>query len=231
MKSKLSMKIEIVSLFPEVCEFPLSKSIMGRAQESGLLELKFHDLRDYAEGKHKQVDDIPYGGGQGMVLKPEPFFKALENITITAETKVVLMTPQGEKLTQQVSQSLSDETHLVILCGHYEGVDHRVIEELVDVEISIGDYVLSNGAIAATVLVDSIVRLIPGVLGDERSAVEESFSDPNLLEAPVYTRPATFGDKVVPEVLLSGNHKAIEEWKVELALNRTKKNRPDLLDQ
>ena len=169
------MKIDILTIFPAVCSVPLGESMMKRAQDGGQLDLAVHDLREWATDKHRRVDDTPYGGGQGMVMKPEPFFAAVEELR-TPEAKVVLMTPQGKRLEQVGVEAMASESHLIILCGHYEGVDHRVVEQLVDLEISIGDYVLTNGAIAAAVLVDAVVRLIPGVLGDERSAEEESFS-------------------------------------------------------
>lgn len=201
---------------------------MKRAGEAGHVEIHVHDLRDWATDRHRKVDDEPYGGGPGMVMKPEPFFAAVEELR-RPETMVVLMTPQGQRLEQRIVESYVGVDHLIILCGHYEGVDHRVVEALVDREISIGDYVLTNGAIAAVVFVDAVVRLIPGVLGDERSPQDESFSERNLLEAPHYTRPAEFKGMTVPEVLLSGNHAKIEEWRAERGLERTRQNRPDLL--
>lgn len=211
-----------------MCRVPLQESIMKRAGEAGHVEIHVHDLRDWATDRHRKVDDEPYGGGPGMVMKPEPFFAAVEELR-RPETMVVLMTPQGQRLEQRIVESYVGVDHLIILCGHYEGVDHRVVEALVDREISIGDYVLTNGAIAAVVFVDAVVRLIPGVLGDERSPQDESFSERNLLEAPHYTRPAEFKGMTVPEVLLSGNHAKIEEWRAERGLERTRQNRPDLL--
>jgi len=222
------LRIDILTIFPEMCRVPLQESIMKRAGEAGHVEIQVHDLRDWTQDKHRKVDDEPYGGGPGMVMKPEPFFAAVEQLR-GPETIVVMMTPQGERLDQRIVESFETSEHLLILCGHYEGVDHRVIEALVDREISIGDYVLTNGAIAAVVLVDAIVRLIPGVLGDERSPQDESFSESNLLEAPCYTRPAEFQGMKVPDVLLSGNHGKIEEWRAEEARRRTQENRPDLL--
>lgn len=225
------MKIDIVTLFPEVCSVPLGESIMGRAQEKGLLELNVHDLRPFGLGNYRKCDDEPYGGGQGMVLKPEPFFDAVEPLK-TDGCRVVLMTPQGRRLDQKTAVGFATQTdHLIILTGHYEGIDHRVIEGLVDDEVSIGDYVLTNGAVAAAVFVDAIVRLIPGVLGDARSPEEESFGESvdGLLEAPVYTRPEVYRDMKVPDVLLSGHHAKIEQWKRDESLRRTKENRPDLL--
>ena len=239
------MKIDILTLFPEVCRAPLNESMMKRAQESGALELRIHNLRDWTTDKHHVVDDAPFGGGQGMVMKAEPIFKAVEELrggegktsnvqrpTPNVELrrpKVVLMSPTGQRFNQQMAKELSDESQVIIICGHYEGVDHRVIEHLVDAEISIGDYVLTNGAIAAVVVVDAIVRLLPGVLGDDQSAADDSFSG-GLLEGPQYTRPAEFRGWRVPEVLLSGNHAAIAAWRKEQGMQRTRENRPDLLD-
>ncbi|MEM0895687.1 MAG: tRNA (guanosine(37)-N1)-methyltransferase TrmD [Verrucomicrobiota bacterium] len=227
------MKIDILTIFPKMCSAPLAESIIGKAQEKGLIEINVHDLRDWATDKHRKVDDIPYGGGQGMVMKPEPFFAAVEELR-TENAKVILMTPQGRRFEQGIAETYAaaegpTKQHLIILCGHYEGVDHRVVEGLVDDEISIGDYVLTNGAIAAVVVIDAVARLLPGVLGDERSAEEESFSGgKNQLEAPCYTRPPEFRGQGVPKVLLSGHHEKIEAWKRKTAAERTKENRPDL---
>ena len=221
------MKIDIITLFPEICRAPLSESIVKRAQENGIVHLRIHDLRDWTTDKHHVVDDAPFGGGPGMVMKPEPIFAAVESLRNEKST-VVLMTPQGERFTQTAAAKFTGSEHLVVICGHYEGIDHRVIEHLVDAEISIGDYVLTNGAIAAVVLVDATVRLLPGVLGDEQSAAEDSFSA-GLLEAPQYTRPAEFRGWKVPEILLSGNHAEIAAWRKKEALRRTRENRPDLL--
>src|SRR4051812_33552223 len=220
------MRIEILTLFPEICRAPLNESMMKRAQESGALQLRIHNLRDWTTDKHHVVDDAPFGGGQGMVMKPEPIFAAVEELKKTSNVqrptsnvevqrpKVVLMSPAGRKLDQKLAAEFSGESDIIIICGHYEGVDQRVIDHLVDAEISIGDYVLTNGAIAAVVFVDAVVRLLPGVLGDERSAVDESFSD-GLLEGPQYTRPAEFRGWKVPDVLLSGNHGEIARWRKE----------------
>jgi tRNA (guanine37-N1)-methyltransferase len=223
------MKIDILTLFPEICRAPLSESIMKRAQEKGIIDLWIHNLRDWTTDKHHIVDDAPFGGGQGMVMKPEPIFAAVEDLRDQA-SRVVLMSPAGHPFDQQTATQLSREPHLIIICGHYEGVDHRVIEHLVDLEISIGDYVLTNGAIAAVVLVDAIVRLMPGALGHEQSAVDDSF-DRGLLETPQYTRPADFRGWKVPDVLLSGNHAEIAKWRKEQATKRTRENRPNLLDR
>jgi tRNA (guanine37-N1)-methyltransferase len=221
------MKIEILTLFPDICRVPLGESIMKRARKNGIVDLRIHNLRDWATDKHHIVDDAPFGGGQGMVMKPDPVFAAVEDLRSQA-SRVVLMSPAGHRLDQQRASQLSQEPHVIIVCGHYEGVDHRVIEHLVDLEISVGDYVLTNGAIAAVVLVDAIVRLLPGALGHEQSAVDDSFNH-GLLEAPQYTRPAEFRDWKVPEVLLSGNHAEIAKWRKEQAIKRTRENRSDLL--
>lgn len=225
------MRIDIVTIFPEIAEGPLRSSIMGRAGEAGIVDVRFHDLREYTTGKHRKADDLPYGGGPGMVMKPEPFFAAVEELK-TEGAKVIFLTPQGKPFRQAKAVDLSKEYHLIFLCGHYEGVDHRVVEALVDEEISIGDYVLTNGTLAAAVVVDAIVRLVPGVVGDERSIEEESFSgDGSRLEAPHYTRPAEFRGMEVPPVLLSGNHAEIEKWRRQMAEERTRANRPDLLGE
>lgn len=225
------MRIDIVTIFPEIAEGPLGASIIGRAVEAGHVRIRCVDLRDFTTDRHRQVDDLPYGGGPGMVMKPEPFFAAVAALK-TEGARIILMTPQGKPFRQSIAADLSREEHLIFLCGHYEGVDHRVVEALVDEEISIGDYVLTNGTLAAAVVVDAVVRLLPGVLGDERSAEVESFSgDGKRLEAPHYTRPAEYAGMAVPEVLLSGNHGAIEKWRESEGLERTRKNRPDLLGE
>ena len=221
------MRIDILTLFPEICRAPLDESILKRAQTSGVLDLRIHNLRDWTTDKHHVVDDAPFGGGQGMVMKPEPIFAAVDSLR-TDKSTVVLMTPQGRKFTQSAASEFSQREHLIVICGHYEGIDHRVTDHLVDAEISIGDYVLTNGAIAATVFVDAVARLLPGVLGHEQSAADDSFSE-GLLEAPQYTRPAEFRGWKVPEILLSGNHAEIAAWRKEQAIKRTQENRPDLL--
>ena len=215
-----------------MCRAPLDESIVRRAQEAGLVEIGVHDIREFTTDRHRRADDIPYGGGQGMVMKPEPIFAAVRELQRDG-SRVVLMTPQGRQFKQSIAQEYAaGSSHLIILCGHYEGIDHRVTEALVDDEISIGDYVLSNGAIAAVVFTDAIVRLLPGVLGDERSPEDESFNLPGgLLEAPQYTRPPEFEGMRVPEVLLGGHHQKIEEWKKAQSHRRTEKNRPDLLGE
>lgn len=224
------MKIDILTLFPEIALAPLSESIIRRAREAGIAEIRGHQLRDWTTDKHRRTDDYLCGGGQGMLMIPGPLFDAIEALR-GPETKTILMTPQGRPFKQAVARELSGEGHLLIVCGHYEGVDHRVVEQLVDLELSIGDYVLTNGALAAAVVVDAVVRLLPGALGDARSAEEESFSDPNMLEAPAYTKPADFRGLRVPEVLLSGHHAKIEAWKKQAAFQRTRANRPDLLEE
>lgn len=222
------MRIDIITLFPEIALSPLSESIIQRAREGGIATVEAHQLRDWATGKHRKTDEYLCGGGQGMLLKPEPLFAAIEELQ-REESLVILLTPQGETLRQAKVRELATAEHLILVCGHYEGVDQRVIDELVDLELSIGDYVLTNGAVAAAVLCDAIIRLLPGALGDARSSEEESFSDPQLLEAPAYTKPIEFRGLKVPEVLLSGHHAKIADWKREQALRRTRANRPDLL--
>lgn len=222
------MRIDIVTLFPDLAMAPLSDSIINRAREAGVVEIHAHQLRNWSEDKHRRVDATPYGGGPGMVLRPEPLVAAVESLQ-SENSKTILMTPQGVQLKQQLVADLSKESHLIVLCGHYEGVDQRVVESVVDLEVSIGDYILTNGAVAAAVLSDAIIRLLPGALGDDDSPMDESFSDPNLLEAPSYTKPSEFRGMEVPEVLKSGNHAHITAWKEQQALQRTKQNRPDLM--
>lgn len=224
------MRIDYLTLFPEMFEGVLNHSILKRAQDKGMLNVNTVNFRDYAENKHNQVDDYPFGGGQGMVLKPEPIFNALESLQQTAETRVVLMCPQGEPFTQEKAQELSEAEHLVFICGHYEGYDERIREHLVTDEISIGDYVLTGGELPAMTMTDAIVRLIPGVLGNQQSHEDDSFQD-GLLEFPQYTRPREYRGMNVPEVLLSGNHARIDAWRREQKLLRTYRNRPDLLDK
>ena len=229
------LEIDVLTLFPEIVSLPLSQSIMGRAAEGGLVRVRAHQLRDWTHDKHHRTDDYLCGGGQGMLMKCEPIFEAVEELQREG-TRVILMTPQGRSFTQAIAQELAapclepeGSAHYIIICGHYEGVDHRVVEQLVDLELSIGDYILTNGAIAAVVVIDAIARLLPGALGDARSSEDESFSH-GLLEAPAYTKPNVFRDLEVPPVFLSGNHKAIEEWKLEQAVARTRANRPDLYE-
>lgn len=224
------MRIDYLTLFPEMFEGVLNHSILKRAQDKGMLNVNTVNFRDYAENKHNQVDDYPFGGGQGMVLKPEPIFNALESLQHTPKTRVVLMCPQGEPFTQEKAQELSEAEHLVFICGHYEGYDERIREHLVTDEISIGDYVLTGGELPAMTMTDAIVRLIPGVLGNQQSHEDDSFQD-GLLEFPQYTRPREYRGMNVPEVLLSGNHARIDAWRREQKLLRTYRNRPDLLDK
>lgn len=223
------MRVDIITLFPGMFAGPMTESILGRARKNGVVEINLINLRDFAEDRRGTVDDAPFGGGAGMVLKPEPLFKAVE-ATVSAASRVIFMTPQGVPFRQATARRLAGETHLVIVCGHYEGIDERVRECLVDEEISIGDYVLTNGALAAMVVVDAVVRLLPGALGSAESAETDSFGEQNLLDYPEYTRPAEFRGMRVPEVLLSGDHGRIEKWRQQQAMQRTVARRPDLLD-
>ena len=224
------LRIDVLTLYPSLCEGAFAGSMMKRAQAADAASIRVHNLRDWARDKHRTTDDIPYGGGQGMVMKPDPIFEAVDALR-QPETRVILLGPQGRAFRQSVAAEFASCTHLVFICGHYEGVDHRVSEFLADDEISIGDYVLTNGAIAAAVVVDAVVRLLPGVLGDAHSAVQDTFAEGHdgLLEGPQYTRPAEFRGHRVPEVLLSGNHAVIARWRREQALERTRRERPDLL--
>jgi tRNA (guanine37-N1)-methyltransferase len=221
------MKIDVLTLFPAMFAGPLDESIIMRARKSGLLELKIHQLRDWTHDRHKTVDDRPFGGGPGMLMKPEPLFEAIESLK-RAGTKVILLSPSGRKFDQSIAQELAKEKDLLLVTGHYEGFDERVRESLADDELSIGDYVLTNGALPAMVVVDAVTRLLPGVLGDDESSHDESFSH-GLLEYPQYTRPAEFRGMKVPDVLVSGNHAEIEKWRQEQAKKRTKEQRPDML--
>jgi tRNA (guanine37-N1)-methyltransferase len=220
--------IDVITLFPEMVRGPLSQSIIGRAIEAEKVVVRMHDLRDWSSDKHRRVDDEPYGGGPGMVMTCQPIFDAVEALR-QPDSRVILMTPQGRRFDQREARHFSTASHVIVLCGHYEGVDHRVIEALVTDEISIGDYVLTNGAIAAVVFLDAVIRLLPGVLGDDQSAVDESFSNPGMLEAPCYTRPAEFRGMKVPAVILSGHHAMVAEWRRIESAARTRRNRPDLL--
>ena len=225
----MHLEFDILTLFPEMAEGFFTSSMIARACRNGLLDVRTHQLRDWAGGKHRKTDEIPYGGGAGMVMLPEPIFAAVEELR-QPQTKVLYMAPDGEPLTSPLARELVQEEHLLILSGHYEGVDQRVRDELVDREISIGDYVLTNGTLAAAVLVDSVSRFIPGFLGDEKSLTDESFMS-TLLGFPQYTRPADFRGMRVPGVLLSGNHAAIEKWRREQQIEKTGRLRPDLLNQ
>lgn len=225
------MKIDVLTLFPEMFDGVFGASILGKAREKGIVSLKAVNFRDYANNKHNTVDDYPYGGGGGMVLKAEPVFAAVEALETLAEAKprVILLCPQGESYTQRKAEELAQEKHIVLICGHYEGYDERIREHLVTDELSIGDYVLTGGEIPAMTVIDSVVRLLPGVLGNETSAVTDSYST-GLLEYPHYTRPAEFRGWSVPEVLISGHHANIELWRREQSLLRTLRRRPDLLE-
>jgi len=223
------MRVDVLTLFPGMFAGPLDESIIKRAREAGLLNLQIHNLRAYAHDRHKTVDDRPFGGGPGMLLKPEPLFEAIEDLA--GETaRVVLLSPSGRGFSQAVARELAGFEHLLLVTGHYEGFDERVRAELADDEISIGDYVLTNGALPAMVVIDAVTRLLPGALGDDQSALDESFSH-DMLEFPQYTRPAEFRGLKVPEILLSGNHAEIARWRAEQARLRTTERRPDLLEQ
>jgi len=224
------MRIDIITLLPELLESPFSASIVKRAQENQKVSIHLHDLRQYGENKYRQVDDYPYGGGAGMVMMIGPIDRCIQDLKKERDyDEVIYMTPDGSRLNQKIANECSLKENMIILCGHYKGVDQRVRDHLITREISIGDFVLSGGELAAAVFCDSIIRLIPGVLGDESSALSDSFQD-NLLAPPVYTRPADYKDWKVPEILSSGNNPAIEEWRMQKALERTLKLRPDLLE-
>jgi tRNA (guanine37-N1)-methyltransferase len=228
----VTVKFDIVTIFPKMVEGPLGEGIVSRGIASGLLDVKVHDLRDFTTDRHRVVDDMPFGGGPGMVLKPEPLFRAVERITAERgrPRAIVLTSPDGERLTQQTAERLRDLGHVAILCGRYEGVDERVRAHLATEEISIGDYVLSGGELPALVIVDAVARLVPGVVGDEQSVARDTFAR-GLLDFPQYTRPADFDGHAVPPVLLSGHHQEIERWRRREALRRTLERRPDLLDR
>jgi len=226
------MRVDIITIFPNMFEPILNESIIKRAQKKGKVKIRLYDLRDYSRDKHRKVDDRPFGGGSGMVMRPEPIFEAVEYIESQSrrvrKSQVILLCPQGRKLDQKLVKKLTKFKHLILICGHYEGVDERVREYLVDEEVSIGDYVLTGGELPAMVLVDAVVRLLPGGLGDKNSLNFESFED-NLLEYPQYTRPARYSDMEVPRILLCGDHKKIEAWRKKESLRKTKQRRPDLL--
>lgn len=223
------MRFDIITVLPSLLESPFAHSILQRAQKKGLSEIHVHNLRDYATNKHKSVDDYPYGGGSGMVMQIEPFAACIEKLQQEREyDEIIYMTPDGTTLNQEIANDLSTKGNIIVLCGHYKGIDQRIRDVFVTREISIGDYVLSGGELPAAILVDSIVRLIPGVLSDETSALSDSFQD-GLLDAPIYTRPAEWRGHKVPDILLSGNEAKINEWRDEQQLQRTKERRPDLL--
>lgn len=221
------LRIDVLTLFPGLIEGAFQESMLGKAQENRLVQIQCHNLRQWAPGRHHVTDEPPYGGGPGMVMKIEPIACAIDELR-TDGTHVILMGPAGRRFNQEHAVRLANKAHLIFVCGHYEGVDHRVAEHLADEELSIGDYILTNGAIAAAVVVDAVCRLVPGVLGSGDSATEESFSH-DLLEYPQYTRPAEFAGWRVPDILLSGNHEAIRQWRREQALKMTRERRPDLL--
>ena len=229
------MQIDIITALPGIVEGPLQQSIVQRAQKGGFVQIRVFDLRSFAEGKHRQIDDYPYGGGAGMVLKPEPLAACIQSIHQETKKKgsavneVIFMTPDGERLEQSMVTQLSLLNHVILIAGHYKGIDQRIRDLFVTKEVSIGDYVLSGGELPALVLVDALVRLVPGVLGDATSALSDSFQD-GMLGAPVYTRPAEFGGLKVPDVLLSGDHRAIDAWRDAESLNKTKLRRPDMLE-
>lgn len=227
------MKIDVLTLFPEMFTGVFGYSILKRAEETQAASYRVINFREYADNKHNTVDDYPYGGGAGMVLKPQPIFDGVADLVETSESKqprVILMCPQGERYTQKKAEELAQEEHLIFICGHYEGYDERIREHVVTDEISIGDFVLTGGELGAMVVIDSVVRLLPGVLGNEQSHMKDSFST-GLLEHPHYTRPADFRGMKVPDVLISGNHRLIEEWRVKESLRRTFLRRPDLLEE
>ena len=221
------MKIDVLTLFPAMFAGPLDESIVKRAREKGLVDLKIHNLRDWTHDRHKTVDDRPFGGGPGMLLKPEPLFAAVESLS-REKTRVILLSPAGRPFSQAIARELAEAEDLLLVTGHYEGFDERVREGLADDELSIGDYVLTNGALPAMVVIDAVTRLLPGVLGDDESSHDESFSH-GLLEYPQYTRPAEFRGMKVPDILVSGHHAEIEKWRREQAKQRTKEQRPDLM--
>jgi tRNA (guanine37-N1)-methyltransferase len=221
------VRIDVFTIFPGIFEAPLRESLLGRAIGEGLLDVRVHDLRGWSEDRHRMVDDTAYGGGPGMVMKPEPFFAAVESLD-PDRGRVLLLSPAGRRLDQAFVRELAGEEHLTLLCGRYEGVDERVVEGLPAEEVSIGDYVLAGGEVPALVVIEAVTRLVPGVIGKEESHERDSFAEPGSLDHPQYTRPAEFRGMVVPEVLLSGDHGAIERWRREAAREKTQRNRPDL---
>ena len=223
------MRIDVLTIFPGILEGPLRESLLGRAIEQGVLDVRVHDIRDFATDKHRQVDDEPYGGGPGMVMKPGPVFAAVESLG-EGHRRTILLSPAGRRLDQDQVRELAAHTWLVLICGRYEGVDERVVDGLPAEELSIGDYVLSGGEVPALVVLEAVARLVPGVIGREQSHQQDSFGDRGVLDHPHYTRPAEFRGMAVPETLLSGDHAAIERWRREAAREKTRRNRPDLLE-
>ena len=224
----MPLHVDVLTLFPRMLEGFLAESILGKGIESGLLSVKVHDVRDWATSKHKNADDRPFGGGAGMVMKPEPVFAAIEQLQ-TPGCRRIYLTPDGTPYSEKLARELAQETHLVLLSGHYEGIDQRIRDKVIDQEISIGDYVLTNGTLPAAVIIDALARFIPGVLGEEKSLTHESFTG-KLLDFPQYTRPAEFRGMSVPEVLLSGDHAKIEQWRNDRRIEKTRQVRPDLLN-
>ena len=228
------MRFDVVTIFPEFFRGPFDFGVIRRGREKEVLETQVHDLRDYTVDRHRTVDDRPFGGGEGMVLKPEPIFKAVESIRTSADAEIVVMSAAGRRFNQAEALRLSKAPQVIVICGRYEGIDERVMDHLATAEISIGDYILSGGEIAAAVIIDAVARYVPGVVGKEESILRDSFSDPeslySLVEHPHYTRPAEFRGWKVPDVLISGDHETVREWRQEAALRKTKKNRPDLLE-
>jgi tRNA (guanine37-N1)-methyltransferase len=230
----MSLKFDIITIFPEFFKGPFEVGIIRRGREGGLVDIRIHDLRAFTSDRHRTVDDRPFGGGEGMVFKPEPIFKAVEEIRESAQAEVVALSAAGKKFKQPEALRLSKAEQVILICGRYEGIDERVIEHLVTAEISIGDFIVSGGEIAAAVVVDAVTRYVPGIVGKEESVLRDSFSDPasdvQLVEHPHYTRPAEFRGWKVPEVLISGDHEAVRRWRHEAALKKTERNRPDLLE-
>ena len=228
----MQMRVDILTLFPSMFRDPFDESMIKRAQKRGILEIYLHDLRKFTHDRHRTVDDVPYGGGGGMIMKVEPLFRAVESIRnqIKCSPEIILLSPQGQTFTQKKAQELAKEKCLLLICGHYEGVDERVRQHLIDEELSVGDYVLTGGELAAMVVIDATARMLPGVLGCQDSARKDSFYD-GLLDYPQYTRPAEFRSWKVPRVLLSGNHQAVEKWRREMRIEATFQKRPDLLGQ
>ncbi|MGZ8580061.1 MAG: tRNA (guanosine(37)-N1)-methyltransferase TrmD [Actinomycetota bacterium] len=223
------MRIDVITIFPELVRAPLGESLLGRAIEAGVLDVRVHDLRDWTDDRHRTVDDAPFGGGPGMVMKPDVWFRAVESLD-TDRGRVLLLSPAGRRLEQGFVRELAVETHLTLLCGRYEGVDERVVEGLPAEEVSIGDYVLSGGELPALVVIEAVTRLVPGVIGREESHEQDSFGEPGMLDHPHYTRPREFRGMLVPDVLVGGNHGEIERWRREAAEAKTRRNRPDLAE-